>query len=148
MLGRAVQNSEDFVLAHNHQFLAVDGDFAARILAEQDAVAGLHVGRDNFAVFHTLAFSNSDDFALLRLFFRRIGDKQSADFGLLLFNAFHNDTVMERSNIHRLNLLQASWLLSLQSANEVASAEEYISRLRRRVTSGVRKRLKMLSYLK
>jgi len=36
-------DSENLVLAHDDEFVAVELDLAARILAEQDAVAGLYV---------------------------------------------------------------------------------------------------------
>src|SRR5437879_12029554 len=45
-----LENGEDVFLAHDEVFLVVDLDLGARILAEQDLVAGLHVQRDLLAV--------------------------------------------------------------------------------------------------
>jgi hypothetical protein len=44
-------DSENLVLAHNEQLLAVNPDFGTAVLAEEDAVAGLHVQRLTLAVF-------------------------------------------------------------------------------------------------
>ena len=80
--GGAVQNAEDFVLAHDEVFLAVQLDIAARVLPEEDAVADLHVQRNQLAILQALSLADSDDFAFLRLLFCGIRDEQPAD-GLL-----------------------------------------------------------------
>src|ERR1043165_4228428 len=52
---RAIDDSENLVLAHDQQLLAVYLDFGTAVLAEQDAVAGLHVQRLTLAVLQIFA---------------------------------------------------------------------------------------------
>src|ERR1700733_15593039 len=100
-LGGAFQNSEDLILAHDQEFFSINADLTARILAEQDAVALFHVQWNYFAVLQALAFSTGYNFSFLRLLFGGIGDKQPANLVfLLVFNAFHDEPVIERSNVH------------------------------------------------
>src|SRR5271157_1803244 len=47
-----------------------------------------------------LASPNGDYFALVRLFFSRIGDNDPALRGFLLFQPAYEDAVMQRSDIH------------------------------------------------
>ena len=108
--GLRVENAEHFVLAHDHVLFAIQLDFAAGILAEQDAVAGLHVERHDLAVFQTLAFADGDDFAFLRLFFCAVGDVKAAVrlLGFVL-NPFDHDAVIERTNFHCCYLQLKCW---------------------------------------
>ena len=62
--------------------LAVDLDLGARVLAEQDAVAGLDVERADLAVLEDLAVADGDDLALERLLLGGVGDDDAA-LGLL-----------------------------------------------------------------
>src|SRR5436190_3147903 len=80
-------DAEDFVLTHDEVFLAIELDFLARVLAEQNRVAGLHIQRDPLAVVLGLAASHGDDFALLRLLLGRVRDDDPADFLLAFFEA-------------------------------------------------------------
>ena len=84
LLGGAFQNSEDFVLAHDQKFFSINADLTARVFAEQDAVALLHIQRNYFAVFQALALSNGDNFSLLRLFFGGIRNKQTTNLVFFL----------------------------------------------------------------
>src|SRR5215471_13544381 len=45
-----LDHAEDVLLAHDHMLLAVELDLGARILAEQDAIAGLDVRLDQLPV--------------------------------------------------------------------------------------------------
>src|SRR2546422_9985546 len=73
-----LENGEDVFLAHDEIFLVVDLDLGARVLSEEDLVAGLHVERNLLAVVADLSRPNRDDLALLRLFLRRVrGDDPS-----------------------------------------------------------------------
>src|SRR5438874_1039655 len=72
-LGHSAQFHQDFLLAEDQILLVVDLDVVAGIFAEQDPVTHLYVERDAMALFH-LAGSDGHYFALLRLFFSRIGD--------------------------------------------------------------------------
>src|SRR6266566_1833754 len=69
-----LENGEDVFLAHDEVFLVVDLDLGARILAEQDLVAGLHVQRDLLAVVADLARPDGDHLALLRLLLGGVRD--------------------------------------------------------------------------
>src|SRR5579885_906667 len=81
---RLLEHAQDVVLAQDQMLLALDFDFAARVLAEQDLVAGLHIGREQLALLGHLALAHRDHLAFLRLLFRGVGDDNPA-LGLLLF---------------------------------------------------------------
>ena len=98
--GFGVENAEDFVLTHDQVLFAIHLDVAAGVLAEQDAVADLHIERNHFAVFQALAFADGDYFAFLGLFFGGVGNVQTALHLLLLLNPFDHDAVVERTNFH------------------------------------------------
>ena len=78
----AVDDAHDVGLLHDQEFLAVDLDLGARPLAEQDAVAGLDVERDELAVLVAGARADGDDLAFLRLFLGGVGNDDAA-LGLL-----------------------------------------------------------------
>ena len=78
------EDREDVVLAEEDVLLAVDLDLGARVLAEEDLVARLHVERDDLAVLEDLARADGDDDALERLLLGGVGDDDPA-LGLLLF---------------------------------------------------------------
>src|SRR5437870_12215036 len=98
-LGHSAQFHQDFLLAEDQILLVVDLDVVAGVLAKQDPVAHLYVQRDAMALFH-LAGSDGHYFALLRLFFSRIGDNDPAFRGFFLFQPAYEDAVMQRSDIH------------------------------------------------
>src|SRR5262249_59748082 len=87
-----LENGEDVFLAQDEIFLVVDLDLGARILPEEDLVAGLHVEWDLLAVVADLAGSSGDDLTLLRLFLGRVGDDDPAPAALLLLRAPAQDT--------------------------------------------------------
>src|SRR6266478_4354666 len=62
------ENAENVLLLHDQVLLAVQGDLAARVLAEQHAIAGLDVQGGLLAVLADRAFADGEDLALLRLF--------------------------------------------------------------------------------
>src|ERR671912_1084047 len=95
----ALDDAEDFVLAHDEQLLAVDLDLRAAVLAEQHAVTGLNVEFLARAVLLAFAIADGDDLALLRLLLRGVGDDDPAAHLLALFNAAHDHTVMQRSDV-------------------------------------------------
>ena len=66
--------------------LPIELDLLAGVLAEQDAVARLHVERDALAIVFGLAVAGGDDFALLRLLLGGVGDDDSADFLFAFFD--------------------------------------------------------------
>src|SRR5208283_1616834 len=85
LLGRAGgsgQDAENFFFAHDDEVFAIDLDFGAGILAEENAVAVFYIEGTNLAFFADLAFADGDDFSLLRLVFRGIGDDDPAAGGI------------------------------------------------------------------
>src|ERR671916_273351 len=95
----ALDDAEDFVLAHDEQLLAVDLDLRARVLAEQHAVAGFHVKLLAGAVIFVLARADGDHLALLRLLLGGVGDDDAAPNLLALLDAAQDDTVVKRSDV-------------------------------------------------
>src|SRR3981081_470660 len=87
-------------LSHHNQFFAFNANFGAAVLAEEDLVADLDVERTDLAVFENLAFADRYDFSLNGFFGRRIGNHDAARRGAVLFQAFHDDTVMKRTDLH------------------------------------------------
>src|SRR5271165_4619324 len=91
-----LQNAENFFLTHNEEFLAIDLDLSSRILAEQDAVAGLDVEREHLALVIRLALANGNDFTLLGLFLGGVRDDDATPYGFALFDAAHQNAVVKR----------------------------------------------------
>src|SRR2546422_9948801 len=95
-----LENGEDVFLAHDEVFLVVDLDLGARILTEQDLVAGLHVQRDLLAVVADLARPDGDHLALLRLLLGGVRDDDRASFDFLLLQTFDHDAIVQRTHLH------------------------------------------------
>src|SRR5579864_4659890 len=68
---------EDLVFLENHEFLVVNRDLVAAVLAEQDSVPGFHVERNQLALFPA-PISHGDNFAFLRFFFCRVRNDDAA----------------------------------------------------------------------
>src|SRR5690606_31764682 len=75
----------------------IELDLGAGPLAEQHAVAGLHVQRNELAVLVASAGADGDDLALLRLLLGGVGDDDAASGLLLGLDPAHHETVMERA---------------------------------------------------
>src|SRR5437660_11811047 len=105
---RRVEHAHDVALLHDQEFDAIEFDFGAGPLAEQHAVADLHIDRDELAGLIAPAGTDGDDLALLRLFLCGVGNDDPA--GALLFgvDALDDDTVVKRTGLHRL-LLSYCW---------------------------------------
>src|SRR3546814_14786152 len=71
---RSAQNGQNVVLAHDLVFDAFELVRAARVLAVDDLVADLDLGRAQLAVVQRLAFTDGDHFTLGRLFLGVVGD--------------------------------------------------------------------------
>src|SRR3546814_13900024 len=93
----SADDAEDVALFHDEQVLAIDLHFGARPLAEQNAVARLHVQRGHLAIFAARARAYGDDFAFLRLFLRGIGNDAAACGLLFGFDPTDEHTVMPRT---------------------------------------------------
>src|SRR5260370_11960365 len=96
---RTAQLGQNFFFAKDEKFLVLEFDFRTAVLAEEDAIAGLDVQRDQFALL-ALASADVDDFALHGLFLCGVRDDDAAPDAFLLFNALHYDTIVERDQIH------------------------------------------------
>src|SRR5262249_15502901 len=97
---RALENAQDFVLAHDQILIAIDLDVRSGILAEQNAIPRLHIERDQLPVFGALALADGYYFAFLGLFLGRIGNEEPADLGFFLFDSLDHDAVIQRTNLH------------------------------------------------
>src|SRR2546430_5454658 len=64
---RLLKNAEHVLFAQDQVLLVVQRHLGARVLAEEDLVARLHVDRDLLALVRDLAISHGDHLALLRL---------------------------------------------------------------------------------
>src|SRR5262249_29819381 len=95
-----LENGEDVFLAQDEIFLIVDLDLGARVLPEQDLVAGLHVERDLLAVLADLPVADGDDLGLLRLLLGGVGDDDPALLDFFLLEPLDEDAVMQRTNLH------------------------------------------------
>src|SRR6266852_1787110 len=100
MRPRLLDDGEHVLFLHDQVLLVVDLHLGARVLAEEDAVVGLHVQRDLLAVLRHLPVAHRDDLALLGLFLRGVGNNDAALLGVLLFLALDEDPVMQRTNLH------------------------------------------------
>src|SRR5262249_7007699 len=80
LVAAAVFNHGEYlVFAHDEVFLTFELDLLAGVLAEEDQVSGFDVERDPLAVVLRLAVAGGNHLALLRFFFRGIGDDDSAN---------------------------------------------------------------------
>src|SRR5215204_6793257 len=98
---RLLDNAHDVALLHDQEILAIDAHLGARPLAEQDAVAGLHVERDDLAALVAGARTGGDDLAFLGLLLRGVGNDDAALRLLLGVDAADDDAVMQRTEFHR-----------------------------------------------
>src|SRR5262245_37844111 len=102
-----LEDGEDVVLAKDRVLLAVDLDLAAGVLAEEDAVALLHLEGSHRSVLEDPTVANGDDAPLLGLLLGGVGDDDAAFALLLLFDAPHEDAIVQGSELHG-----PSWMVS------------------------------------
>src|ERR1700736_3188769 len=91
------QHAHDVGFLHDQEFLAVELDLGARPFAEQHAVAGLDIDRDQLPGLVAAAGSDRHDLALLGLF---LGAVRNDDAALGLFfgvDTLDHDAVMQRT---------------------------------------------------
>src|SRR5713226_1314702 len=96
---RAAKLRQNLFFAKDEILLVLDLDFRTAVLAEEDAIAGLDVQRDQFALL-ALASADGNDLAFHRLLFCGVRDDDATLDAFLLFNALHDDTVVERGQLH------------------------------------------------
>ena len=95
-----VDDADDVVFAHVQEILPIQLEFLARVLAEQDLVAGLHAHRDDLAVLVSLAGTAVDHFALRGLFGSGVRDDDATGGLPLFFQAFDDHAIVQGTNLH------------------------------------------------
>src|SRR5216684_9014550 len=101
-----LEDSQDVFLAHDHMLLTVELHLAARVLAEQDLVAGPHLDRDKLALVGVLALADGDYLTLLGFFLGRVRDNDPALGAFLLLDAFDQNPISQWSKLrHGTNCL-------------------------------------------
>ena len=86
--------------AAEDEFLAVDLDLRARPLAEQDAVARLHVQGGQAAALVARARAHGQDLAFHRLFLGGVGNDDACRRALLFLDAPEQNAVMQGPESH------------------------------------------------
>ena len=86
------------------EILAIDAHLGAGPFAEQNAIAGLDIERDNLAALVAGTGPGGDDFAFLRLLLGRVGDDDAALRLLLRLDTADDDAVVQRTELHVLLL--------------------------------------------
>src|SRR5690242_2989659 len=99
-LSCAAKLGQDLVFTKNQVVLFFDLNLGPTVLAEQHPVAGLDIEGNAIALFVGLACADSNHFALLRLFFRRVGDNDSSLDCFFFLNALDQDAIMQRSHLN------------------------------------------------
>src|SRR5438094_3971560 len=94
-------DAEDVLLLHDQVLVTVQLDLAAGVLAEEDPIALLQRERELLTVLGHPAGPDRDDFALLRLLLRGVGNDDAAVLVVLLFEAPDEHAVVERTQFHR-----------------------------------------------
>src|SRR6185312_15118760 len=95
-----LEDSHDVAFLHDQILDTVELDLGAGPLAEQDAVTGLDVERNESALVVTGARTNGDDLAFHRLFLSRVRDDDAA-LGLVFFrDALDHDAIVKRTELH------------------------------------------------
>src|SRR5256885_7754173 len=128
-----LDDAEDVVLAQNQVLFPVDLHFGARVLAEQNGVAGFHVELSNFAVLEDLAVTYGDDFALDGLFFGAVRDDDPALALLFFLDPLDNHAVLQRSYAH--DRLLRRWVLAKRIAGRRSATRRCASAPSKRGTS-------------
>src|SRR5467141_419630 len=89
-----LDDRENVLFLHDQVVLAVDLHLGPRVLAEENAIVGLHIQRDLLAVLVHLPVAYRDDLALLGLLLGGIRDDDAALLDFLLLLALDEDAVM------------------------------------------------------
>ena len=97
---RSGHDGHDVFFAHHEQLFAVDLDGGARVLAEEDLVADLHVDGEELALVVLLAGADGHHFALVGLLGGGVGDHDAGGGLPLLFQALDDHAVMQRTQFH------------------------------------------------
>src|SRR5215475_2828172 len=98
--GGTLEDSHDVAFLHDQVLDAVELDLGAGPLAEQDAVAGLDVERNELAALIPGARANGDDLAFHRLFLGCVRNDDAALGLLFLRDALDHDPIVKRTELH------------------------------------------------
>src|SRR5271166_685317 len=96
----ALDDAHDIGLLHDQELLTIDLHLGAGPLAEQDAVARLHIQLLQLAVLVARARADGDDFALHRLFLRGVGNDDAARGLFLGGEPADENAVMQGTELH------------------------------------------------
>src|SRR6266436_5958092 len=99
-----LENPHDVAFLHDEVLDAIDLDLGARPFAEQDAVADLHIQRNQFARLVAATRPYGDDFPLGRFLFGGVRDDDAAGALLLGIDALDDDAVVKRTKLHAVLL--------------------------------------------
>src|SRR5260370_20886804 len=95
--GGTLEDSHDVAFLHDQVLDAVELDLGTGPLAEQDAVAGLHVGRNELAALIASARANGDDLAFHLLFLAGVRNN-CPTLGLSFFlDSLDHDAIVKRT---------------------------------------------------
>src|SRR5690242_13167937 len=97
---RLIDDTHHVAFLHDEQVLAAELYLGAGPFAEQDAVADLHVERNELASFVPGAGADGDDLALLRLFLGSVWDDDAAGGLFIGLDTADQDTVMQWTERH------------------------------------------------
>src|SRR5262249_26244409 len=98
---------------HHQQFLTVDGDLSASILAEEHLIPHRNPDGTPGAIILQLPRANCQHIAFLRFFFRRIGNDNPAPLFLTGFETSHQYVVVQGTKLHRTPPLQMQYVKHL-----------------------------------
>src|SRR5262245_13746200 len=99
-----LQHPHDVALLHDQELLPVDLHLGARPLAKQHLVLWLQIDGHDLAALIARPGTDGDNLALLRLLGSGVGhDDAPGSFGFAV-NTAHDDTVMQRTKLHRKTL--------------------------------------------
>src|SRR6266436_7643086 len=99
-----LENPHDVAFLHDEVLDAIDLDLGARPLTEQDAVADLHVQRNQLARLVAATRAYGDDFPLGGFLFGGVRDDDAAGALLLGIDALDDDAVVKRTKLHAVLL--------------------------------------------
>src|SRR6185312_6023230 len=96
----SVHDGHDVFFAHHEQLVTVDLHGGARVLAEEDLVADLHVDGRHLALVVLLAGADGEHFALVGLLGGGVGDDVARGGLALFFEPLADHAVMQRTQLH------------------------------------------------
>jgi hypothetical protein len=98
-----LDNSEEVFFAHDEQFVAVDLDGLAAVLAEQHAIADLDIEDDELALVTALAWADGQHFTLIGLFCGVVGDDDALGGLGFLLEALDDHAIVQRTKFHSIS---------------------------------------------